>query len=139
MKKHFKLPKAFADIWLEALRSGKYKQTTSGSLVVNNKFDNSISYCCLGVAGALCNVDEKRLSNHAFLGDFDSISPIPVELQGPYDLPGLLSILNDGVKSNDLKTRRKKFLFWTELDEQDYIQMDFNQIADFIEHNVILY
>lgn len=40
-----KLPKKFKKLWLEALRSGKFKQ---GKLRLHNLDDNS--YCCLGIA-----------------------------------------------------------------------------------------
>lgn len=37
------MPQPLLDAWLEALRSGKYKQTTKGAL------QDKTGYCCLGV------------------------------------------------------------------------------------------
>jgi len=45
MKKQYKLKKEFAENWIKALRSGKYKQ---GNGYLFNNVTNS--YCCLGVA-----------------------------------------------------------------------------------------
>ena len=48
----YKLPKEFATKWLEALRSGNYKQ---GMGLLYN--EDTGSYCCLGVVCKLCNVN----------------------------------------------------------------------------------
>jgi hypothetical protein len=57
-----RLPKAFKNKWIKALRSGQYKQV-SGFLKKRNEYELSspFSYCCLGVAGELCGV--KGLTN----------------------------------------------------------------------------
>ena len=48
MDKQFRLPKEFAEKWLTALRSGKYKQA------VETLYDPDVDgFCCLGVACVL--------------------------------------------------------------------------------------
>ena len=56
--KQYKLPKEFATKWLIALRSGKYKQTRN---MLVRKVKNTYEYCCLGVAGVVCGISEKRM------------------------------------------------------------------------------
>lgn len=55
-KVYKKLPKKFISKWANALRSGKYKQTT-GTL----KARNSDSYCCLGVACVIAGIPKKEI------------------------------------------------------------------------------
>lgn len=62
----FKLPKAFRKKWLEALRSGKYEQTTGQladyELAENEEdynYDKPLGYCCLGVACDIVGHKEK--------------------------------------------------------------------------------
>ena len=46
-----KLPPKFKEKWLEALRSGKYKQDkTFAGLLINKDKDKKETFCCLGVA-----------------------------------------------------------------------------------------
>lgn len=69
----FKLPKAFRKKWLEALRSGEYKQI-SGQLMdveydeaTNEYFyDNPIGFCCLGVA---CDIVGHKEELNQFMWD----------------------------------------------------------------------
>lgn len=48
-----------AKIWIEALRSGKYEQTTE-------KLNHDGAFCCLGV---LCDLHRKAVPEHAWDGD----------------------------------------------------------------------
>jgi len=61
--KEVKLPKRFKDKWVKALRSGEYKQGT-GFLYDSYKD----CYCCLGVAGALCEVPFHALDHIGLYG-----------------------------------------------------------------------
>lgn len=54
-----KLPKAFKRKWLEALRSGKYKQGAGYLHTIND--DGQDTYCCLGVAGAVCGISTEKM------------------------------------------------------------------------------
>lgn len=55
-----KLPTTFKEKFLEALRSGEYKQGR-GKLLTGNK------YCCLGVAGHLCEIGKEHLERGCYL------------------------------------------------------------------------
>lgn len=90
-----KLPKAFKRKWLEALRSGKYKQHTEGALYEEGR------YCCLGVAGSLCGITDSKLENHGFLQQPElssrQVRKIPKAIRGDAadSAPGVLSLMND--------------------------------------------
>jgi len=66
----FKLPKKFKAKWIQALRSGKYKQQGEGELLNENE-DNGfkVGYCCLGVAAAACGIGKRSLLGRSFLYD----------------------------------------------------------------------
>lgn len=104
-----KLPKAFKEKWLAALRSGKYKQG-------ERKLKEGDSYCCLGVA---CVVADRRIRD-----GFDTIIPkyskkIPSAIRGACDENNVVEILtsmNDGTGG----TKKRSFLY----------------IADYIEKNL---
>ncbi len=64
-KVEYKLPKRFKAKWIKVLRSGEYKQ---GKGQLYNKFNNS--YCCLGVAGSLCGVSNKKLDRELILDKY---------------------------------------------------------------------
>lgn len=111
MEKKYQLPKAFAEKWIAALRSGKYKQS-NGNLL------NTGGYCCLGVA---CKI--KRVPNSVLFGanlidttfiDRKYVDKMPLPLQGKIisnTLVGEVATMNDGGVS-------------------------FSKIADWIEANV---
>lgn len=64
MEKLYKIPKTIGDKWLKALDSGKYKQG-SGELC-----DTSIpghAYCCIGVLGRACGLDDSTMSGISFV------------------------------------------------------------------------
>jgi len=48
-----KLKKRIKELWVRALRSGNFKQTTH-NLRSYNEDDTEIFYCCLGVLTKLC-------------------------------------------------------------------------------------
>ena len=107
----YKLPKEFATKWLQALRSGKYKQGKNRLCSVDGE------YCCLGVAGEVAGNDVKPKGKlRAFLRheEFDNI---PDELIGDSMENGLVNILS--VKNDSSES--------------------FDSIADWIEQNVELY
>jgi hypothetical protein len=110
-----------------------------GQLLFFNKHGKS--YCCLGVAGSLCQMDEENLVGYEFLRHSSDSKNLPEELKGEDDLPGLLSQLNDGTPRLELDPSIKDFklILRSEFDGLDYIKMNFNQIADFIEDNVEFY
>jgi hypothetical protein len=127
MEKQFKLPTEFTLKWLEALRSGEYKQ---GKGYLYNSVDNT--YCCLGVAGVVCGMDKDKLDEYNGFGNFgNGIMPnenVPKQLITDYDdntqLVYHLTGRNDGLKSlNNNPTGD---------------MLTFAEIADWIENNVEL-
>jgi hypothetical protein len=130
VKKQFKLPKEFAIKWLAELRSGKYKQT-------RNILKCGDAYCCLGIAGKICGVDDNYLENNGVFSEFKKKifnRLIPLELlskgtdllEKPLNglLPCLLTALNDGrISKNNPEGKRYSF----------------SKIADWIEENVEFY
>ena len=125
MDKKFKLPRKFAEKWLAALRSGKYKQT-DGTLY--NPEDDG--YCCLGVA---CRV-EYPLSYLESDSDINN-GYASVIHKSPWDLKKDLEKIPVELKGIVSKNDLVRIL--TELN--DTCMYSFNQIADWIEQNVEFY
>lgn len=61
MEKQYRLPKAFAEKWLAALRSGNYKQTSACLYAPNQD-----AFCCLGVVGNLCGIPNSGRSGKSY-------------------------------------------------------------------------
>lgn len=123
--KEFRLPRKFTELWLNALRSGQYKQGIGALCTPEEK------YCCLGVAGHLSGINKWNRKNDitriAFLNtgthfkrfekNFKFPKKLPKELIGDADdnlLVSTLVAMNDTGKS-------------------------FEEIADWIEENIELY
>lgn len=98
-----KLPKKFKAKWLKALRSGKFQQSRNGNLVDDE------GYCCLGVAGVVCGVSDKRMADCAFLSRRENGIKVlktvekalkqPI-LDNPLDsVEAELACMNDGTRS----------------------------------------
>lgn len=110
-EKKFRLPKEFAEKWLAALRSGEYKQ---GKSLLCQTAHGATTYCCLGVAGAVCGYkDDMLYGKITILGD--ELPSVPQDLSSAPELRNLLIGFND----RDGKS--------------------FEEIADWIEQNVELY
>lgn len=118
--KNYQLPKEFAEKWLAALRSGKYKQTNG--YLQRGKGTNKTN-CCLGVAGIICNIPQYKLIKKETLRDFDDYK-VPYQLIGTRGENELVKLLTD---MNDKVLVAKK----------EYAHQ-FTEIADWIEANVEL-
>ncbi len=108
-----KLPPKFKAKWLEALRSGDYKQGYNGELL-----DGNDNYCCLGVACRVVRVSKIKIESRGFPSKF--IKGIPRYLSfedGNVKWQEKLSGMNDG---KDGITKPKSF----------------NEIADWIEKHL---
>lgn len=98
--KNYTLPKEFTEKWLTALRSGEYKQ-------IQNTLCKDGGYCCLGIAGLTCGLQDSLMSKHDDLF-YDAIPKdnLPKELflgmaeTGRQDLQSVLAGLNDDDKEN---------------------------------------
>ena len=149
MDKKFRLPKEFAEKWLTALRSGNFHQA-SFKLKVTHPLGGS-SYCCLGIAGELCEMLDGYLTQNSFFRQVDidvDITKVPKELRGGSSqnpLVYVLTTLNDGVGTLTLKDLATKYIIRSvnpdtvEEDLPSNNKLNFNQIADFIEDNCELY
>jgi hypothetical protein len=98
MEEQYQLPREFGTKWVEALRSGKYKQTT-GKL----HKQKTMQYCCLGVACRVAKIPIRIIDNHhnTLLANpiFKNFSTIPDTLKNNKDLNFILANKNDNGKS----------------------------------------
>ena len=65
-----KLPVKFKTEWVNALRSGKYKQAQR---TLNDQTNDS--YCCLGVAGKVCGLSDSQLHGYYLDGNLTTVAP----------------------------------------------------------------
>jgi hypothetical protein len=74
------LPKEFRELWLEALRSGRYKQGT-GSLSAHTLHDG-LTWCCLGVACHVLDIPEGQVRWLEFPTDVshDTLNHLGIEI-----------------------------------------------------------
>ena len=112
MEKKFRLPKDFAIKWIEALRSGEYKQGMV-SLFKND------SYCCMVVAGRVCGMSKENIKiNNGTFKAFNN-PKVPEEL------------ITIGYTYTPLV---RKLIHLNDEEEKS-----FNEIADWVEQNVEFY
>jgi len=114
-----KLPKAFKTKWLKALRSGKFKK---GKSMLYDKDDDT--YCCLGVAGAICGVT--NMHNICYLDRKEN-----KKIRGLSKVPKLL--IGNGTYSFSLDAVNpiaKKLSYMNDKGSS------FNKIADWIEKHL---
>ena len=102
----------FVEKWIEALRSGEYKQTRE-TLVVKKPFHHS-KYCCLGVACRVADIKDEEIINDNELCYLEEplLSRIPAYTNFIRSLESRLITMND----DDKKT--------------------FEEIADYIEERL---
>ncbi len=116
--KQYKLPKKIVEPWLEALRSGKYKQGQEYLFrdYVDNENGDSIKgeyYCCLGVLGQINSCTLYPFSETVLAElDSDMINNLPQEL-----LHAKTPLVDKLIHMNDSENK------------------SFKQIADWIEEN----
>lgn len=149
MSKSFEMPKEFGEKWIKALRSGEYKQT-DGTLVnydfdeITNEITEVHGYCCLGVACRVANVEVVKMAGYDLINDIQlsSDSPVPNILQETnfaHNLVDILTQLNDGLTYNNYKIMKSEVNVELDIiptEDNQRVNYNFNQIADFIEKNV---
>lgn len=127
--------------WVEALRSGDYKQT-EGYLNVDvyNGSGEDDGYCCLGVLCELAVADgvitKKRVADSSYMqfGDEDfedwdySVLPISVMKWAELD------VSNPCVNTSD--PEKEEFQEWQPLSEPNDNGATFEEIADWIERDL---
>lgn len=149
MSKSFEIPKEFGEKWIKALRSGEYKQTDSTLVYYHcdeetGEIIEIYGYCCLGVACRVADLDIVTMAGYDLINDIQlsSDSPIPEILQETnyaYNLVDILVQLNDGLSIHNYKIMKSEVNFELDIvptEDNQKIQYNFNQIADFIEKNV---
>lgn len=149
-KKEYKLPKAFADKWLTALRSGEYKQ---GQSALHSSKDNT--YCCLGVACHLLGIDNEILANGIYDEEYDDYGDngYPADVSSPFKEAELLhnkffynavASLNDGADFY-WDTEKKMQIPYTDINKlnpnkivinKEKKKHTFEEISKWIEDNV---
>lgn len=114
--KQYQLPRAFAEKWVAALRSGEYKQ---GKMFLMDSYGN---FCCIGVAGKVCDVPDKILAGRGLIVCEDAVeTDLPIEFN---DIPKILKGKSyDGTLIRELTDRNDR-------------GVSFSKIADWIEQNV---
>ena len=148
MKKTFRLPKEFAEIWLTALKSDEYEQGKD-TLVknLNEKIHdpNTCKYCCLGVAAKISGAPLEDFLTVDMLSekkDFFRKYKIPEALlsMSDFNLAVVLSNLNDGADEevlNDIKREYPDLKFLVDINPvHNRLKYTFKEIAEFIELNV---
>lgn len=117
--KKYTLPKEFGKKWINALRSGEYKQG-------KDNLYNGCEYCCLGVAGKLCGVPDLEMKDNGELRDVSIYS----EQQGDYY--SVTDIFDVPVEIVDTDLVKEL------INLNDAENKSFPEIADWIEKNVEL-
>jgi hypothetical protein len=91
------MEKILAMKWVEALRSGKYKQGT-GQLrqprrLANHRYSKTrYDYCCLGVLGNICGIGPEAMhGNNLLYGDLKIKCGIRSAMGTPYDEWGYMT------------------------------------------------
>lgn len=69
-KKLIRLPRVFRTKWLNALESGRYKQT-------KNDLCKEGKYCCLGVAGKVLRINDNELLHRSMPSDLENSQKYP--------------------------------------------------------------
>lgn len=113
--KKYSLPRDFAEKWVAALRSGEYKR---GILKLYNAREDC--YCCLGIAGLVCGMNNEELNDHPLL-----VHALTTNPENKNKIPEILNgYATQGTLIRKLTTMN---------DDQS---KSFPQIADWIEQNV---
>lgn len=121
--------------WIDALRSGDYKQG-KGTLKSRNK-EGEVCYCCLGVAQELFEPESNRIQ---LQNPYGSTSGIMLSrLSTPsYKIQALLNLKDTVGQVDHSKPIDRRFPFYTLAEANDGINdipRTFKEIADFIENN----
>lgn len=112
--KKYRLPKEFAEKWIQALRSGNYKR---GRGRLYNESKNN--YCCLGVACSILGVEDNLLNEYSATSDI-CIRDLELEKVFPEELTDS-NLMGELIVLNDLE------------------MYSFDKISDWIEKNVEFY
>lgn len=125
-KDNFRLPREFAEKWVAALRSGKYKQGLSSlaNLIPTDVRAFDHSFCCIGVGCLVTGADVELLVNRTDITAYrtdriGAFKNMPIELQYNGEIAD--DLVHRCVQMNDSDGR------------------SFEEIADWIEISVEFY
>lgn len=113
-------------VWLEALRSGKFKQTTE-MLQMRNQ-SGKLSYCCLGVACRVAINDGVPMKYEAKTGRYDSEN-----LNLPKRANDYFGFVDGGVFADQAIVLYKDYAISSLIALNDTAGARFKEIAQFIE------
>lgn len=114
MDKTFKLPKVFAEKWVEALRSGEYEKGI-GYLFKYN------TYCCLGVGCVILGADKNTMAEKEITTSSDwELDILKIKNSFPRELQDT-ELMENLIYFNDNEGK------------------SFNEIADWLEENCEFY
>lgn len=123
------MKKEIKKLWLDALRSGKYKQTL-GEL--RSGYDDEKKYCCLGVLTDICRIKTKK-SWLSLLDITEEILSHQVTKWAGLDSPDPEVRINKKEGISVKNPGNKKAITTLKLSEVNDSGADFNTIADLIE------
>ena len=127
-KKDFRLPREFAENWLEALESGEFVQGQVNLFSEVEYIDKVVEeYCCLGVAGIVCGYDKEEIRDAGvYMNHID-------QAEAKYSLPGeLIGTAVKGEKGYNSLVDKLIYL-------NDTKHYSFIDIANWIRENVEFY
>jgi hypothetical protein len=116
-----KLPEEFKRKWIDALRSGEYKQ---GFGTLCETINGKSFYCCLGVAGVVAGLNPSDMHNKAEFGGAKFV-------YGLMPPPGFPEVL-----ISDLNKTLTSRLINMNDGNAELKSHSFSEIADYIEQNL---
>lgn len=119
--------KANWQVWLDALRSGNYKQGRS-RLKYKEKHEEEIRYCCLGVLCEVAEVEWKFYGGDRFADEWDPLGEKLSTFIPFVVIEDFLGVKEDEFDEWDLANRN---------DGRGEDAHSFNEIADFIEERYL--
>lgn len=160
-KKTWEMPEKFLKAWLKALRSGDYQQGESSLFHILDDLedpkDKGERFCCLGVAGDVCNVPRNLMDR---FGEFSEASSeckeivphlekmpdILIEVSQNLNKPLLSNFLmqmNDGLRKTNIDIFLGQYpeaqissKIQDKVHDKGTHYCSFEEIAEFLEQNV---
>ena len=111
-----KMDQEFKPEWLEALRSGKYKQG-------RKNLRNNRGYCCLGVACEVAGIPRQKVNSYKSQYIFQGST---------YDAPVIGTVAHPPSNWKGLSDAAIDHL----IEMNDTIKASFSEIADWVEQNL---
>ena len=135
------MKKRIRDLWIKALRSGKYKKGVDHLCTINE--NGSRSYCCLGVLTELAIKDGVKIKKDVINSNWPRCSSY-INYTGPEDsmYSYLLRSVMKWAGLHDFdpllrpETSRSANIMASEINDNGNVNTTFRKIADLIEKNI---